>query len=83
MDEQVKGAWSEVLNPYQRRSDLNPDIVATVKGEAGFEQETLTKWVEARVGATGMQATAELVNNSEAFKEFQAAQGELSRALRG
>ncbi len=81
LDEQVKSAWSEVLNQYQRRSDLIPNIVATVKGEANFEQETLTKVVEARAKATGIQATPELVNNPEAFQKFQAAQGELSGAL--
>jgi len=81
LDEQVKSAWSEVLNQYQRRSDLIPNIVATVKGEAGFEQDTLTKVVEARAKATSIQATPELVNNPEAFKKFQAAQGELSGAL--
>ena len=80
LDEQVKSAWSEVLNQYQRRSDLIPNIVATVKGEANFEQETLTKVVEARAKATSIQATPELVNNPEAFKKFQAAQGELSGA---
>ena len=81
LDEQVKGGWSEVLNQYQRRSDLIPNIVATVKGEANFEQETLTKVVEARAKATSIQATPELVNNPEAFQKFQAAQGELSGAL--
>ncbi len=81
LDEQVKSAWSEVLNQYQRRSDLIPNIVATVKGEANFEQETLTKVVEARAKATSIQATPELVNNPEAFKKFQAAQGEVSSAL--
>ena len=81
LDEQVKSAWSEVLNQYQRRSDLIPNIVATVKGEANFEQDTLTKVVEARARATSIQATPELVNNPEAFKKFQAAQGELSGAL--
>jgi len=81
LDEQVKSAWSEVLNQYQRRSDLIPNIVATVKGEANFEQETLTKVVEARARATGIQATPELINNPEAFQKFQAAQGELSGAL--
>jgi LemA protein len=81
LDEQVKSAWSEVLNQYQRRSDLIPNIVATVKGEANFEQETLTKVVEARAKATSIQATPELVNNPEAFQKFQAAQGELSGAL--
>ena len=81
LDEQVKSGWSEVLNQYQRRSDLIPNIVATVKGEANFEQETLTKVVEARAKATSIQATPELVNNPEAFQKFQAAQGELSGAL--
>ena len=81
LDEQVKAGWSEVLNQYQRRADLIPNIVATVKGEANFEQETLTKVVEARAKATSIQATPELVNNPEAFQRFQAAQGELSSAL--
>jgi LemA protein len=81
LDEQVKAGWSEVLNQYQRRSDLIPNIVSTVKGEANFEQETLTKVIEARSRATGIQATPELVNNPEAFAKFQAAQGELSGAL--
>ena len=80
-DEQVKAGWSEVLNQYQRRSDLIPNIVATVKGEANFEQETLTKVIEARSRATGIQATPELINNPEAFAKFQAAQGELTGAL--
>ncbi|WP_088281527.1 LemA family protein [Ideonella sp. A 288] len=81
LDEQVKAGWSEVLNQYQRRSDLIPNIVATVKGEAGFEQDTLTKVIEARSKATSIQATPELVNNPEAFAKFQAAQGELTGAL--
>ena len=81
LDEQVKSSWSEVLNQYQRRADLVPNIVATVKGEANFEQETLTKVIEARSKATSIQATPELVNNPEAFKKFQDAQGELSGAL--
>jgi LemA protein len=80
-DEQIKASWSEVLNQYQRRADLIPNIVATVKGEANFEQGTLTKVVEARAKATSIQATPELVNNPEAFNKFQAAQGELSSAL--
>ena len=80
-DEQIKANWSEVLNQYQRRADLIPNVVATVKGEANFEQETLTKVVEARAKATSIQATPELVNNPEAFNKFQAAQGELSSAL--
>ena len=81
LDEQVKAGWSEVLNQYQRRSDLIPNIVATVKGEANFEQETLTKVVEARAKATSIQVTPELANNPEALKKFQAAQGEVSSAL--
>jgi LemA protein len=81
LDEQVKAAWSEVLSQYQRRSDLIPNIVATVKGEASFEQDTLTKVIEARSKATSIQATPELVNDPAAFNKFQQAQGELSSAL--
>ncbi len=81
LDEQSKAAWSEVLNQYQRRADLVPNIVATVKGEAAFEQETLTKVIEARAKATSIQVTPETLNNPEAFKKFQAAQGELGSAL--
>jgi LemA protein len=81
LDEQTKSAWSEVLNQYQRRADLVPNIVATVKGEAAFEQDTLTKVVEARAKATSMQVTPETLNDPEAFKKFQAAQGELSSSL--
>ena len=80
-DEQIKASWSEVLNQYQRRADLIPNIVSTVKGEANFEQETLTKVVEARAKATSIQATPELINNPEAFQKFQAAQGQLTGAL--
>lgn len=81
LDEQVKASWAEVLNQYQRRSDLIPNIVATVKGEASFEQDTLTKVIEARSRATGIQATPELVNDPAAFDRFQKAQGELTGAL--
>jgi LemA protein len=81
LDEQVKAAWSEVLSQYQRRADLIPNIVATVKGEASFEQDTLTKVIEARSKATSIQATPELVNDPAAFNKFQQAQGELSSAL--
>ena len=81
LDEQTKSAWSEVLNQYQRRADLVPNIVASVKGQANFEQETLTKVIEARAKATSIQATPELANDPEALKKFQAAQGELSGAL--
>ena len=81
LDEQVKAAWSEVLNQYQRRADLIPNIVATVKGEASFEQDTLTKVIEARSRATSINATPELVNDPAAFAKFQQAQGELTGAL--
>ena len=70
-----------MLSQYQRRADLIPNIVATVKGEANFEQETLTKVIEARAKATSIQATPELVNDPAAFSKFQQAQGELSGAL--
>ncbi len=81
LDEQTKSGWAEVLNQYQRRADLIPNIVATVKGEAAFEQDTLTKVIEARSKATSIQATPELVNDPEAFAKFQAAQSQLSGAL--
>ncbi len=81
LDEASKSAWSEVLNQYQRRADLVPNIVASVKGEANFEQETLTKVIEARAKATSIQVTPETLNNPEAFNKFQQAQGELSSAL--
>lgn len=81
LDEQSKAAWSEVLNQYQRRADLVPNIVATVKGEAAFEQETLTRVIEARAKATSIQVTPETLNSPETFKKFQAAQGELGSAL--
>ena len=81
LDEQTKAAWSEVLNQYQRRADLIPNIVATVKGEANFEQETLTRVVEARARATAIQVTPETLNDPQAFARFQQAQGELGSAL--
>jgi LemA protein len=81
LDEQVKAGMSEVLNQYQRRADLIPNIVATVKGEANFEQETLTQVIEARSKATSIQATPQLINDPAAFAKFQQAQGELSGAL--
>src|SRR6478735_1901813 len=81
LDEQAKSAWSEVLNQYQRRADLVPNLVATVKGEASFEQDTLTKVIEARARATSVQVTPETLNNPEAMQKFQQAQGELSSAL--
>lgn len=81
LDEDAKSKWSEVLNQYQRRADLVPNIVASVKGEANFEQETLTKVIEARSKATSIQATPELINDPAAFEKFQQAQGELTGAL--
>ncbi len=80
-DVSVGAAWAEVLSQYQRRADLIPNIVNTVKGEANFEQETLTRVVEARAKATSVQATPELVNDPAALQRFQQAQGELSSAL--
>src|SRR5262245_60018243 len=76
LDEQTKSAWSEVLNQYQRRADLVPNLVATVKGEANFEQETLTRVVEARAKASSVQVTPDTLNNPEAFQKFQQAQGD-------
>ena len=81
LDEEVKGGWAEVLNQYQRRSDLIPNIVATVKGEANFEQETLTRVIQARASATSIQATPALINDPAAFQKFQEAQGQLTGAL--
>ena len=80
-EEQVKASWSEVVNQYQRRADLVPNLVSTVKGEAKFEQDTLTKVVEARSKATSIQASPELVNDPAAFQKFQQAQGQLTGAL--
>ena len=81
LDEQTKSAWSEVVNQYQRRADLIDNLVNTVKGETSFEQDTLTKVIEARAKATSIQVTPETLNNPEQFKQFQAAQGELTGAL--
>ena len=80
-DEKVKAAWAEVLNQYQRRADLIPNLVNTVKGEANFEQQTLNRVVEPRARATSIQATPELINDPAAFQTFQAAQGQLTGAL--
>jgi LemA protein len=80
-DEQVKAAWSEVLNQYQRRADLVPNLVATVQGFANQEKEVLTRVTEARARVGSIQATPELVENPEAFARFQQAQGELTGAL--
>ena len=81
LDEESKARWSDVLNQYQRRADLIPNIVATVKGEANFEQETLTKVIEARSKATSIQATPERVKDPVAMQKFQEAQSQLSGAL--
>ena len=80
-DEAVKSAWSEVVNQYQRRADLIPNIVNTVKGEANFEQTTLQNVIEARARATSIQATPELINDPEAFARFTQAQGQVTSAL--
>ena len=80
-DEQIKAAWSEVLNQYQRRADLVPNLVATVKGFAEQEKEILLRVTEARSRVGQMQATPELVDNPEAFAKFQAAQRDLGGAL--
>jgi LemA protein len=81
-DEAVKAAWSEVVNQYQRRADLIPNLVATVKGFAAQEERVLVGVTEARARATSIQLTPELINNAEAFAKFQAAQGELTQALK-
>src|SRR5688572_18536235 len=80
-DEQVSSAWSEVLNQYQRRTDLVPNLVNTVKGAVAAEKDILDSVIEARAKATSIQATPELINNPAAFQQWQAAQGELSSAL--
>ena len=80
-DEQTKSAWSEVLNQYQRRADLVPNLVETVKAFAAQERDVLTRVTEARSRVGSIQATPDLVENPEAFAKFQAAQGELSGAL--
>jgi LemA protein len=81
-DEGVKAAWSEVINQYQRRADLVPNLVNTVKGFAAQEQKVLIGVTEARARVGSIQATPELVNDPAAFQKFQAAQGELSQALK-
>ncbi|MFA6147060.1 MAG: LemA family protein [bacterium] len=80
-DETIKSSWSEVLNQYQRRADLIPNLVNTVKGFASQEKEVLLGVTNARAKVGSIQATPELVNSPEAFAKFQAAQGELSGAL--
>jgi LemA protein len=80
-DEQIKSAWSEVLNQYQRRADLVPNLVATVKGYAAQEQQVLTEVTNARASVGSIKATPELINDPQAFAKFQAAQGQLQSAL--
>jgi len=81
LDEQVKSDWAEVLNQYQRRADLIPNLVNTVQGYASHEKEVLTKVTEARSKVGAIQATPELINNPEAFQKFLAAQNELKGSL--
>ena len=80
-DEQIKASWAEVLNQYQRRADLIPNLVNTVKGYAAHEKEVLLGVTEARARVGSIQATPELINDPEAFAKFQAAQGQLTSAL--
>ena len=80
-DEQIKSSWAEVLNQYQRRADLVPNLVNVVKGYAAHEREVLTRVTEARAKVGTIQATPDLINDEQAFAKFQAAQGELSSAL--
>ena len=81
LDERAKAAWSEVLNQYQRRADLIPNLVETVKGFAEHETQVLTEVVEARAKATQVQLPPDILTNKEAFEKFQAAQNGLSGAL--
>ncbi|BBL58745.1 LemA family protein [Methylomonas koyamae] len=80
-DEQINASWAEVLNQYQRRADLVPNLVNTVKGYAGHEKEVLEAVTASRAKVGAIQASPELVNDEQAFAKFQAAQGELSSAL--
>ena len=80
-DEQIKASWSEVVNQYQRRADLVPNLVNTVKGYAAHEKDVLTQVTQARAQVGAMQATPEVLNDPATFAKFQAAQGALSGAL--
>ena len=80
-DEQINAAWSEVLNQYQRRADLVPNLVNVVKGYVSHEREVLETVTNARARVGSLQATPELVNDEQAFARFQAAQGELTSAI--
>ena len=81
LQERAKAAWSEVLNQYQRRADLIPNLVETVKGYAAQEKDVLTQVVEARAKATQMQIPSDILTNPEAFKKFQEAQSQVRGAL--
>ena len=81
LDEEAKASWSEVLNQYQRRADLVPNLVNVVKGYAEHEKEVLTDVANARSKVGSMQITPELLNDPEAFARFQAAQGQMTSAL--
>ena len=81
LDEEAKASWSEVLNQYQRRADLVPNLVSVVKGYAEHEKEVLTDVANARSKVGSMQITPELLNDPEAFARFQAAQGQMTSAL--
>lgn len=80
-DENIKASWAEVLNQYQRRADLVPNLVNVVKGYAAHEKDVLTQVTEARARIGAMQATPELVNDEEAFRKFIAAQGQMTGAI--
>lgn len=80
-DEAIKATWAEVLNQYQRRADLVPNLVNVVKGYAAHEKDVLTEVTEARARVGAIQATPELVNDEEAFKKFLAAQGQMTSAI--
>lgn len=79
--EQVNEKWSQVQNDYQRRADLIPNLVNTVKGVAGFEKDTLTAVTQARASVAGMKVGKEVLDDPSSFKKFEAAQGQLSSAL--
>jgi LemA protein len=81
LDQGVSQAWSQVENVYQRRADLIPNLVETVKGAANFEQETLTKVIEARAAATQLKITPEMLNDPQMLQKFEQVQGDLSSAL--
>ena len=80
-DEQIKASWAEVLNQYQRRADLVPNLVNVVKGYASHEREVLEAVTAARAKVGSLQATPELINDEQAFAKFQAAQGQMTSAL--